>query len=105
MAAITPRIRLFVRPLPIALGVPPQSGEGVRQPGWRRGRGERLAKFVQGHSEIPAVDSLIVSWNFSVAVRQALFFTVPSRATDCDLLLFQFEANLICIEVDVLGHK
>jgi len=39
----------FVRPRPIALGIPPQPGEGVRQSGRRLGRGERLAEFVQRH--------------------------------------------------------
>ena len=33
---------------PIALCIPPQSGDRVRESGWRVGRGERLAKFVQG---------------------------------------------------------
>ncbi len=28
----------FVSQRPIALGIPPQSGEGVRESGWRRGR-------------------------------------------------------------------
>ena len=42
-------LRGFVRPLPIALGIPPQPGEGVRESGWRLGRGEGLAKFIQGH--------------------------------------------------------
>ena len=40
----------FVRSRPIALGIPPQSGEGVRESGWWLGRGKGLAKFVQGHS-------------------------------------------------------
>jgi hypothetical protein len=35
---------------PIALRIPPQPDEGVRESCWRLGRGERLAKFVQGHS-------------------------------------------------------
>ena len=39
----------LVRALPIVLGVPPQPGKGVRESGWRLRRGERLAKFVQGH--------------------------------------------------------
>jgi hypothetical protein len=39
-----------VRSIPISLGIPPQSGERVRESGWRHGRGERLAKTVQGHS-------------------------------------------------------
>jgi hypothetical protein len=39
----------FVRSRPIALGIPPQSREGVRESGWRLGRGEGLAKVVQGH--------------------------------------------------------
>ena len=30
----------FVRSLPIALAIPPQSGEGVREPRWRLSRGE-----------------------------------------------------------------
>ena len=30
----------FVRSRPIALGIPPESGEGVRESGWRLGRGE-----------------------------------------------------------------
>jgi hypothetical protein len=42
----------FVRSRPIALRVPPQSGEGVRESGWPLSRGERLAKFVQGHGAI-----------------------------------------------------
>jgi len=42
----------FVRSLPIALAIPPQSYEGVRQSGWRLGHGERLTKFVQGHGAI-----------------------------------------------------
>lgn len=42
-------LRGFVRPRPIALAIPPQSREGVRESGWRLGRGEGLAKFVQGH--------------------------------------------------------
>jgi len=40
----------FVRSLPVLLAIPPQSGERVRESGWRLGRGERLAKFVQGHN-------------------------------------------------------
>jgi hypothetical protein len=36
----------FVRSLPIALGIPPQSGEGRREPGWRLGRCERLTKII-----------------------------------------------------------
>jgi len=39
----------LMRPRPAALRIPPQPGEGVRESGWRLGRGERLAKFVQGH--------------------------------------------------------
>ena len=42
----------LVRPLPVALAIPPQSDEGVGESGWRLGRGERLAKFVQGHGAI-----------------------------------------------------
>jgi hypothetical protein len=42
----------FVRPRPIALGIPPQPGEGVRESGWRLGRVERFAKFIQGHGAI-----------------------------------------------------
>jgi hypothetical protein len=42
-------LRGFVCSFLIALGVPPQPGKGVRESGWRRGRGERLAKIVQGH--------------------------------------------------------
>ena len=42
-------MRGFLRSRPIAFGVPPQSGEGRRESGWRLGGGERLAKFVQGH--------------------------------------------------------
>ncbi len=30
----------FVRSLPVALAIPPQSGERVREFGWRVGRGE-----------------------------------------------------------------
>jgi hypothetical protein len=37
----------LVGPRPIVLGVPPQSGEGVRESGWRLGRGELLVKVVQ----------------------------------------------------------
>jgi hypothetical protein len=36
----------FVRSLPVAIAVPPQPGKCVS--GWRLGRGQRLAKFVQG---------------------------------------------------------
>ena len=39
----------FVRPIPIALSIPPQSGEGIRESGWRFGRGKRLAEVVEGH--------------------------------------------------------
>jgi hypothetical protein len=39
----------FVRPLPIALCVKPQSGERVRESGWRLSRGEGLVKVVEGH--------------------------------------------------------
>ena len=39
----------LVRAIPIAPGLPPQPGKGVRESGWRLRRGERLAKFVQGH--------------------------------------------------------
>jgi hypothetical protein len=43
----------LVRPAaPIAPRIPPQSGEGVRESGWRLGRDERFAKFVQGHGAI-----------------------------------------------------
>ena len=35
-----------------ALDIPPQPGEGVRESGWRLGRGERLAKCVQGQGAI-----------------------------------------------------
>ena len=38
-----------MRPLSIALAIPPQSCEGRREPGWRLGRGEGLAEFVKGH--------------------------------------------------------
>jgi len=44
-------LRGFVRSFPIALAIPPQPGEGKRESGWRFGRFERLAKFVQCHSE------------------------------------------------------
>jgi len=47
-------LRGFVRPLPVALSIPLQRGEGVRESGWRLGRGERLAKFVQGHGHKPS---------------------------------------------------
>jgi len=42
----------LVRPRPIVLGIPPQPGERVRESGWPLGRGERLAKFVQGQGAI-----------------------------------------------------
>jgi hypothetical protein len=51
-------LRGFVRSLPIALGVPPQSGEGERESGWRLGRGEGLAEVVQDHSENTHCQSL-----------------------------------------------
>lgn len=38
-----------MRPSPSALAIPPQSGKGVRESGWRLGRGERLAENVHGH--------------------------------------------------------
>jgi hypothetical protein len=44
-------LRGFMRSLPIAFGIPPQPCERMRESGWRFGRFERLAKFVQGHSE------------------------------------------------------
>jgi hypothetical protein len=31
-----------VRPSPSALAIPPQSGKGVRESGWRLGRGELI---------------------------------------------------------------
>jgi hypothetical protein len=45
---VTPFVLLggFVRLLPIAFAIPPQSGEGVRESGWRLGRGERFAEIV-----------------------------------------------------------
>ena len=46
-------LRGLVRPRPIALGIPPQSGEGVRESGWRLGRGQRLTEFVRGDLEFP----------------------------------------------------
>jgi hypothetical protein len=42
-------LRGFVRSRPIALGIPPQASEGVRESGWRLGCGDGLAEFVQGH--------------------------------------------------------
>ena len=42
-------LRRFVRSLPIALAIPPQSGEGESESGWRIGCDEGLAEFVQGH--------------------------------------------------------
>ena len=45
----------LVRAPPIALGVPPQPGEAVCEPGWRLRRGERLTKFVQGHVSLLAL--------------------------------------------------
>ena len=45
-------LRGLVCPLPIVLGVPPQSGEGERESGWRLGCGEGLLEFVQGHPGI-----------------------------------------------------
>src|SRR5580658_9609370 len=39
----------FVRSSPIALCIPPQSGERVREFGWWLVRGERLAEIVEGH--------------------------------------------------------
>jgi hypothetical protein len=39
----------FVRSLPIALGIPPQSGEGVRDSGWRLGRRDGFTEVVRGH--------------------------------------------------------
>ena len=46
----------FVCPRPNGpFGIPPQSGESVRKPGWRLGLDERLAKIVQGH-----FDSLLI---------------------------------------------
>jgi len=50
----------LVCPPPIALAIPPQTSERVRESVWQFGRYERLAKVVYGHSEIPAVDFLIV---------------------------------------------
>jgi hypothetical protein len=47
----------LVRPRPIALAVPPETRERVRESGWGLRRGERFPKFVQGHlnssSEMP----------------------------------------------------
>lgn len=40
-----------MRSFPIALGIPPQSSERVRESGWRIGCDEGLAEFVQGHPE------------------------------------------------------
>jgi hypothetical protein len=36
----------FVCSRPIAFGIPPQPGEGVRESGWRIGCGQRLTKFI-----------------------------------------------------------
>lgn len=44
----------FVRLLPIALSIPPQSGEDECESGWRLVRGERLVKFVQGQLASPS---------------------------------------------------
>ena len=41
----------FVRLCPIAFGVKPQSGEGVRESGWRLACCEGSTKVVQGHRE------------------------------------------------------
>jgi len=46
-------LRRFVRPRPIALVIPPQSGEGVRESRWRLCRGKRVTEIVQGHFESP----------------------------------------------------
>ena len=45
-------LRGFVRPCPIALGIPPKPGKCVRQSGWRLGRRERFTEIVQGHGEL-----------------------------------------------------
>jgi len=57
----------FVRPFPIAFRVKPQSGKRLRESGWRLSRGEGLAKFVQGHSEIPLSIPLlrVAEWSFA----------------------------------------
>jgi hypothetical protein len=52
LGAFVPLSR-FVRPLPVALGVPPQSCEGVCESGWRLVRAERLTKIVEGHVGYP----------------------------------------------------
>ena len=49
-------LRRFVSLFPVALRVPPQSGERVRESGRRLGRGERLAELVQGQQDMSRLD-------------------------------------------------
>src|SRR5215831_708947 len=55
----------FVRSSPVALGVPPQSGEGASEFVRRVGRGEGSAEIIQGHKhstpgyEIGAVTTIL----------------------------------------------
>jgi hypothetical protein len=48
-------LRRFIRRLPIALGFPPQSGEGVEELGWWRAWG--LAEFVQSHLALASTNN------------------------------------------------
>jgi hypothetical protein len=51
----------FVCTCPIAFPIPPQSGEGECESGWRLGRGERLAEIVQGHVKLPSAAAQMIS--------------------------------------------
>ena len=66
-------LRGFVRSRPIALRIPPESGEGERESRWRLGRGEGLPEFVEGHV------SILMNTVIRVPVLAFLFFKPRGR--------------------------
>jgi hypothetical protein len=89
-------LRRFVSPLPITFSVPPQSGEGVRESGWRLGCGKGLAEVVQSHFKSPCLmtpmgrdraATVVVAMIVAVMVLAIMMFIVLVMLTSMLLLL------------------
>jgi len=94
-----------VRPFPITFGIPPQSGEGERESGWRVGRGEGKTKILDGHGGVryalahsitdatnPAIESKLSP---AIAIRQMGHFVVQRLLLpDLRALLARLNRNI-----------